>query len=162
MLFPRIQIFLKKKIEVLYTKLPTIFAWFPVWRPCQKLVAKSDHRLWLCLENDLNEEWFQGAPNRPQLCICSLFVHYALFTSSIQSFSQTVRQTPLQKLQTVAYDNSEICSHISREVKLWRAWASRAYVWLVLCCDLGNTLRSWVQGVLSHHSTLFWVCHLKY
>lgn len=84
------------------------------------------------------------------------------FSVCLHVSTQPLRQTPLQALQTVAYDNSEICSHISREVKLWRAWASRAYVWLRLCCYSENTLRSYVQDVLSYHHALTGSCCLEF
>lgn len=110
-------------------------------------------------------EWFTcGNDFTVHLLGClHAFLHswYILhFTVCLHPSIHTVRQTPLSALQTVAYDNSEICSHISGEVRLWRAWASRAYVWMVLCWDSQGTLRKWVQGVLSHDSPLFWIWHL--
>lgn len=107
-------------------------------------------------------EWFTCGNDFTVDLLGSLraFLHswYILhFTVCLHPSIHPVRQTPLSALQTVAYDNSEICSHISGEVRLWRAWASRAYVWLVLCWDSQGTLRKWVQGVLFHDSPLFWI-----
>lgn len=127
-------------------------------RPCcQKTCCQPDHRVEAVLG-----KWVKwGAISWCTHQATAAFVHcqYILhFSVCLHLSTQPVRQTPLQPLQTVAYDNSEIDSHISREVKLWRAWASRAYVCEVLCCDLENTLRRWVQDVSPRHNILSCSC----
>ncbi len=60
------------------------FAHFVVCTSCcqKNLLLKLTIALGQCLEDELNEELFQGAPVRPQLCICSALVHLELFGPS--------------------------------------------------------------------------------
>lgn len=84
------------------------------------------------------------------VCIC---LHLSIYPSSQSDkpLCSYCRQLPMTTVR---------CT-ISREVDLWRAWASRAYVWLLRCCVSENMLRSWVQGVFSHQTHYlvlpFWV-----